>query len=99
MAAVLFPDVLEDTTNLSRTRGDGLFNERLALMICPIAARSNPLDKPRVDLTLWTDGLPEYKTQENSMALKDLIREYGDFKILRESVRATAGVENPCVKR
>jgi hypothetical protein len=96
MAAVLFPDVLEDTTNLIRTRGDGLFNERVALMVCQIEASSNPLDKPRVDLTvefllkvyppehvvtlLWTDGLPEYKTQENSMALKDLIREYSEAK-------------------
>ncbi len=48
---------------------------------------------------LWTDGLPEYKKQAKSMVLKDLIREYGDFEIPRESVRATAGVENPCVKR
>lgn len=55
-------------------------------MVCQIEAKSNPLDKPRVDLTvefllklyppehfvtlLWTDGL----------ALKDLIREYGDLK-------------------
>jgi hypothetical protein len=52
-----------------------------------------------VEKLLWTDGLPEYKTQAKSMAPKDLIREYGDFKILRESVRATAGIENPCVKR
>jgi hypothetical protein len=29
---------------------------------------------------LWTDGLPEHKTQAKSMALKDLIREYGDLK-------------------
>jgi hypothetical protein len=65
---------------------DELFNERLALMVCQIEARSNPVDKPRVDLTvefllkayppehvvtlLWTDGLPEYKTQAKSMALK-----------------------------
>ena len=98
MAAVLFPDVLEGATNLIRKRGDGLFNERLALMVCQIEARSNPLDKPRVDLTvefllklhppehvvtlLWTDGLPEYKTQAKSMVLKDLIREYGDLKFL-----------------
>jgi hypothetical protein len=48
-------------------------------MVCQIEARSNPQDKPRVDLTvefllkayppehvvtlLWTDGLPKYKTQ------------------------------------
>jgi tetrapyrrole methylase family protein / MazG family protein len=73
-----------------------LFNKRLALMVCQIEARSNPLDKPRVDLTeefllkayppehvvtlLWTDGLPEYKTQAKSMALKDLTREYGEAK-------------------
>jgi hypothetical protein len=30
----------------------GLFNARLALMVCQIEARSNPLDKPRVDLTM-----------------------------------------------
>jgi hypothetical protein len=75
---------------------DGLFNERLALMLCHIEVRSNPQDKPRVDLTveflleayrpervvtlLWTNGLPEYKTQAKSMALKDLTREYGEAK-------------------
>jgi uncharacterized protein YabN with tetrapyrrole methylase and pyrophosphatase domain len=74
----------------------GLFNERLALMVCQIEARSNPLDKPRVDLTmkfllkayppehvvtlLWTEGLPEYKTQARRMALEDLTREYGETK-------------------
>ena len=74
----------------------GLFNERLALMVCQIEARGNPLDRPRVDLTmelllkayppehavtlLWTDGLPDYKTQSKSMALKDLAREYGEAK-------------------
>ena len=76
---------------------DGLFNERLALMLCHIEVRSNPQDKPRVDLTveflleayrpervvtlLWTNGLPEYKTQAKSMALRDLTREYGEAKI------------------
>jgi hypothetical protein len=29
---------------------------------------------------LWTDGLPDYKTQAKSMALKDLAREYGEAK-------------------
>jgi tetrapyrrole methylase family protein/MazG family protein len=74
----------------------GLFNERLALMVCQIEARTDPLDKPRVDLTmefllkayppehvvtlLWTDGLPGYKTQAKRMALKDLTREYGEAK-------------------
>ena len=106
------PDVLEETTNLIRLRGakegvevrvlplthlqHGLFNARMALMVCQIEARSNPLDKPRVDLTmefllkayppehvvtlLWTDGLPDYKTHARSVALKDLAREYGDAK-------------------
>jgi hypothetical protein len=75
---------------------DELFNERLALMVCQIAARSNPVDKPRVDSTvefllktyppehvvtlLWTDGLPEYKTLAKSMALEGLTREYGEAK-------------------
>jgi len=74
----------------------GLFNARMALVVCQIEARSNPLDRPRVDLTmefllkayppehvvtlLWTDGLPEYKTQTKNMALKDLAREYGEGK-------------------
>jgi len=74
----------------------GLFNERLALMVCQLEARSNPLDKPRVDLTkefllkayspehavtlLWTEGWPEYKTQARRMALEDLTREYGETK-------------------
>jgi hypothetical protein len=78
-----------------------LFNKRLALMVWQIEARSNPLDKPRVDLTmefllrayppehlvtlLWTDGLPEYKTQVKSMALKDLTREYGEAKLFASS--------------
>jgi uncharacterized protein YabN with tetrapyrrole methylase and pyrophosphatase domain len=75
---------------------NGLFNARMALMVCQIEARSNPLDQPRVDLTvefllkayppeyvvtlLGTDGLPDYKTQAKSMALKDLAREYGEAK-------------------
>ena len=65
---------------------NGLFNVRMALMVCQIEARSNPLDRPRVDLTmklllkayppehvvtlLWTDGMPDYKTQAKSMALR-----------------------------
>jgi len=74
----------------------GLFNERLALTVCQIEARSNPLDKPRVDLAmepllktnppehvvtlLWTDGLPDCNTQAKSMALTDLTQEYGEAK-------------------
>jgi hypothetical protein len=92
----------------------GLFNERLALMVCQIEARSNPLDKPRVGLTmefllkaypsehvvtlLRTDGLPGDNTQAKSMALKDFIGIWRS-EILRKSVRVTASVENPCVKR
>ena len=74
----------------------GLFTERLALIVCQIEAGSHPLDSPRVDLTMkflfkvypqnhlvtliWTDGLPDYKTQSKVMALKDLVREYGEAK-------------------
>jgi hypothetical protein len=29
---------------------------------------------------LWTDGLPDYKTQTRVIALADLAREYGEVK-------------------
>jgi hypothetical protein len=90
----------------------GLFNSRMALMVCQIEARSNPLDRPRVDLTmesflkayppehvvtlLWTDGLPDYKTQKEHAA-----EEFGAGiwrgEILRESVRATGVVKISCL--
>jgi tetrapyrrole methylase family protein / MazG family protein len=74
----------------------GFFTNRLALLVCQIEAASLPQDRPRVDLTMkfllqayppdhsvtliWTDGLPAYKTQSKSIALKDLAREYGEGK-------------------
>jgi uncharacterized protein YabN with tetrapyrrole methylase and pyrophosphatase domain len=74
----------------------GLFTKRLVLIVCQIEATSLPLDSPRVDLTMkfllrvyppdhpvtliWPDGLPAYKMQSKTMALKDLSREYGEAK-------------------
>jgi tetrapyrrole methylase family protein / MazG family protein len=74
----------------------GLFTKRLALIVCQIEAAGSSPDTPRVDLTLefllkvyppdhrvtliWTDGLPEYTTHSKTLALKDLVREYGDAK-------------------
>jgi tetrapyrrole methylase family protein / MazG family protein len=76
--------------------GHGRYRQDIPLLICQIEARSLPLDKPRVDLTtswlleryppdhpvtlIWTDGLPAYKTQSKMIALKDVVREYGDGK-------------------
>jgi len=131
------PDVLEDTTNLIRSRApkqgievkvlsgvsfldqalaainfdyalglqvvlplthlqSGRFTKRLALMVCQIEAVGDSLQTPRVDLTqefllreypadhlvtlIWTDGLPDYKTQSKVIPLKDLVREYGEVK-------------------
>jgi tetrapyrrole methylase family protein/MazG family protein len=74
----------------------GFFTNRLALLVCQIEAASLPQDRPRVDLTMkfllqayppdhvvtliWTDGLPAYQTQSKSIALQDLVREYGEGK-------------------
>jgi tetrapyrrole methylase family protein / MazG family protein len=74
----------------------GLFTPRLALMVCQIEATKNSQEPPRVDLTMnfllrsyppqhqvtliWTDGMPEYKTQTKVVALEDLAREYGEVK-------------------
>ncbi len=74
----------------------GLFTPRLGLMVCQIVAIKNSQEAPRVDLTkdfllrayppqhpvtlLWTDGLPEYRTQTRVIALADLVREYGEEK-------------------
>ncbi|HUN60722.1 MAG TPA: SAM-dependent methyltransferase [Candidatus Sulfotelmatobacter sp.] len=74
----------------------GRFTRKLALLVCQIEAQRVPEDKVRVDLTMkwlleafppehpvtliWTDGLPEYRTQTRRMALKDLAKEYGDAK-------------------
>jgi tetrapyrrole methylase family protein / MazG family protein len=75
----------------------GLFSDRLALMACQIETRSQPLNAPRVELTmkfllktyppehvvtlLWSDGLSEYKMEPKRMALKDLTREYGEGNV------------------
>jgi len=74
----------------------GRFTNRLALLVCQIEAVSDAQQTPRVDLTqefllkayppdhrvtlIWTDGLPDYKTQSKVIALKDLVREYGQAK-------------------
>jgi tetrapyrrole methylase family protein/MazG family protein len=74
----------------------GFFTNRLGLIVCQIEATSHSQETPRVDLTtkfllkayppdhlvtlIWTDGLPDYKTQSKAIALKDLAREYGEVK-------------------
>jgi tetrapyrrole methylase family protein / MazG family protein len=74
----------------------GRFTEKLALLVCQIEALQLPEDQVRVDLTVkwllkvfpaehavtlvWTDGMPEYRTQTRTMALKDLPQEYGKSK-------------------
>ena len=74
----------------------GHFTKELHLLVCQIEAMRVPTDKPRVDLTMewllrsyppehlvtliWTDGLPEYKTQTRTIALKNLSTEYGETK-------------------
>jgi uncharacterized protein YabN with tetrapyrrole methylase and pyrophosphatase domain len=74
----------------------GRFTRRLALLVCQIEAQRVPEDEVRVDLTMkwlleafrsehpvtliWTDGMPEYRTQTRRVAWKDLAKEYGDAK-------------------
>ena len=74
----------------------GRFTSELAILVCQIEAAQLPGDKPRVDLTMewllkvyppdhpvtliWTDGLPEYRTQSMLVELKDLSRDYGQAK-------------------
>jgi tetrapyrrole methylase family protein / MazG family protein len=74
----------------------GRFTKELALLVCQIEARRVSTDEPRVDLTMkwllgafppdhlvtliWTDGLPDYKTQALAMELKNLVWEYGNAK-------------------
>jgi len=75
---------------------NGRFTRELALLVCQIEARRLPMDEPRVDLTMqwllrafppdhpvtliWTEGLPDYKTQTLSLKLKNLVHEYGSAK-------------------
>jgi tetrapyrrole methylase family protein / MazG family protein len=74
----------------------GRFTKRLALLVCQMEAQRLPEDEVRVDLTMnwllkafpaehpvtliWTEGMPEYRTQARTVALKDLAREYGASK-------------------
>jgi tetrapyrrole methylase family protein / MazG family protein len=74
----------------------GHFTNELALLVCQIEAKRLSSDEPRVDLTMnwllrafppdhpvtlvWTDGLPDYKTQTLHLKLKNLPREYGSAK-------------------
>jgi len=74
----------------------GRFTSKLGMLVCQIEVTRLPSDEPRVDLTaqwllkayppdhrvtlIWTDGLPEYRTQNRTMKLKDLVREYGKAK-------------------
>ena len=72
----------------------GLYRSDISLLVCQIEAQVLPLDEPRVDLTMkwllekypaghpvtliWTDGLPDYKTESKTIPLTDLAREYGE---------------------
>jgi tetrapyrrole methylase family protein / MazG family protein len=74
----------------------GRFTPKLALLVCQIEARRLPQDEPRVDLTMqwlckafpanhpvtliWTDGLPDYRTQTLKLELQKLADEYGKTK-------------------
>lgn len=74
----------------------GRFTTKLGLLVCQTEAKESSTDAPHVDLTMewllrafppehpvtliWTDGLPDYKTQTREMALKNLVKEYGDAK-------------------
>ena len=74
----------------------GLFTPKLALLVCQIEARRLPEDEPHVELTMkwllkafpanhpvtliWTEGLPEYRTQTLRTPLKDLAEAYGTVK-------------------
>jgi uncharacterized protein YabN with tetrapyrrole methylase and pyrophosphatase domain len=74
----------------------GRFTPKLALLVCQIEAQNLPQAEGRVDLTMewllkafpanhpvtliWTDGLPDYRTQTRKTELKDLAREYGESK-------------------
>jgi uncharacterized protein YabN with tetrapyrrole methylase and pyrophosphatase domain len=74
----------------------GRFTTMLPLLVSQIEVMRLPTDEPRVELTMewllkaypaeqpvtliWTDGLPEYKTQTRVVKLKDLARECGTAK-------------------
>ena len=74
----------------------GRFTPRLALLVCQIEAQRLPQDEPRVDLTtkwlrkafpadhpvtlIWTDGLPDYRTQTLKIELQGLADRYGKTK-------------------
>jgi uncharacterized protein YabN with tetrapyrrole methylase and pyrophosphatase domain len=74
----------------------GRFTTMLPLLVSQIEVMRLPTDEPRVELTMewllkaypaeqpvtliWTDGLPEYKTQTRVVKLKDLARECGTSK-------------------
>jgi uncharacterized protein YabN with tetrapyrrole methylase and pyrophosphatase domain len=72
------------------------YTTKLPLLVCQIEVLRLPTDEPRVELTMewllkaypaehavtliWTEGLPEYRTETQVMKLKDLAREYGKAK-------------------
>src|SRR5580704_2882083 len=74
----------------------GRFTKNVPLLVCQIESMRLPSDEARVDLTMewllrvypsehevtliWTDGLPEYRTQTRVIALKNLASEYGKAK-------------------
>ena len=74
----------------------GRFTNRLALLFCQMEAQRLPEDEVRVDLTMnwllkafpaehpvtliWTEGMPEYRTQTRRIVLKDLSQAYGKSK-------------------
>ena len=74
----------------------GRFTNQLAMLVCQIEAARFPGEEPRVDLTMewlikaypaehqvtliWTDGLPEYRTQSLAMELRELADQYGQAK-------------------
>ncbi|MGC2767401.1 MAG: SAM-dependent methyltransferase [Candidatus Acidiferrum sp.] len=74
----------------------GRFSPKLALLVCQIEAQRLPEDDARVDLTMkwllkvfpadhpvtliWTDGLPDYRTQTLQTELRNLAHEYGKSK-------------------
>ena len=74
----------------------GRFTPKVALLVCQIEARRLPRDEIRVGLTMewllrvfpadhpatliWTDGLPDYRTETLKIKLQDLVHAYGISK-------------------
>lgn len=76
---------------------EGLFDPRIAMLVCQVEARARPNDSPQVGSTvgwllaayppghavtlIWTSGLPAYDIDQATMRLDEVVATYGESKL------------------